>query len=163
MVTYNQFGIQLQEVPGEICLSFYICDCPIHCQGCSSPWLWDRGKYVLTPAKIKKAIEKFPYATCIMLGGDSSNHADLVELAAAARQCGRKVALYSGWDGMDPLLEPLFDYYKVGPWRAEKGPLNNPGTNQRMYARTEDGWIDITERYQTREARWHAEQEEHLQ
>ena len=44
-----------------------------------------------------------------------------------------KWAMYSGRQEMQPVLSQLLDYYKVGPYIEERGPLDNPNTNQVFY------------------------------
>ena len=44
---------------------------------------------------------------------------------------------------------PFFDYIKIGPYIAERGGLDSPTTNQRMYKKQPDGhWEDITSAFQ---------------
>lgn len=67
------------------------------------------------------------------MGGDS----DLNSLFNLFLMCptilpGIKIAWYSGLD-IIPKNMPLIDYVKVGKYRSEFGPLNNPNTNQRFY------------------------------
>lgn len=162
MLTFNNCELDLRSIPGEICLTFYICDCPCHCQGCSSPWLWLPGKRELTSARMHKAMEKLPYATCILfMGGDNDPEA-VFELAADARAMGRKAAWYSGRGFQGAAVEAL-DYYKVGPWLPDYGPLTATTTNQRLYQIVNGHLVNITNRFWTRENTWQPQQEETIQ
>ena len=42
----------------------------------------------------------------------------------------------------------ILDYYKIGPYIPEKGPLNKNTTNQVMYKKVDGEWKDITYRFQ---------------
>lgn len=70
VLTYNQCAVQLQEVPDEISLSFYICNCPHKCLGCSSPWLQEVGDKKLL-SNLEFEINKVQDISCItFMGGD---------------------------------------------------------------------------------------------
>ena len=56
-----------------------------------------------------------------------------------------ETALYSGRETVEDEICEVFDFVKVGPYKAELGPLNERTTNQRMYYHGED----ITSRF------WH--------
>jgi anaerobic ribonucleoside-triphosphate reductase activating protein len=55
--------------------------------------------------------------------------------------------VYSGREEVEDIFWNHFDYVKLGPFRAECGPLNNPATNQRLFALTAGRWEDITFRF----------------
>lgn len=59
-----------------------------------------------------------------------------------------KFAMYSGCDTMNPVLARLLDYYKIGPYKAEYGPLDSPTTNQHFYKKIDGQWVDITNVFQ---------------
>ena len=63
-----------------------------------------------------------------------------------------KVGWYSGRQELSPDIDIAnFDYIKLGPYKEECGPLDNPNTNQRLYkVRIEDGerkLKDITHKF----------------
>jgi anaerobic ribonucleoside-triphosphate reductase activating protein len=67
------------------------------------------------------------------MGGDA-NHGEIAALAREIKEkLNLKVAMYSGDDRVDPVLVDSLDYYKVGPYVKELGPLDSPTTNQRFY------------------------------
>ena len=53
-----------------------------------------------------------------------------------------KIAMYSGDDELDEDLVGVLDYYKIGSWQEEKGPLNNPSTNQILYKKNENNELE---------------------
>lgn len=85
------------------------------------------------------------------MGGDS----DYEYLAYLCREMKHfhphlKFCMYSGRPTRDFHMEPVLDYYKVGPWMEEFGPLNNPNTNQVFYTKIGDNrWLDTTYKFQT--------------
>lgn len=133
VLTYNEYAVQLQEIPDEISLSFYICQCPHRCHGCSSPWLQEVGKYKLI-SELDNIINKYSYITCVCFMGGDLCHNDIIDAAKIVHAHGIKTAMYSGDDEIDKDLVPYLDYYKVGHWDEKRGPLNEvEKTNQRMY------------------------------
>ena len=80
------------------------------------------------------------------MGGDRQPK-DVATLAKHLRQNTKlKVAWYSGND-IIPRYANLFDYIKIGGYRAELGGLNARTTNQRLYRYTNGHSEDITERF----------------
>lgn len=80
------------------------------------------------------------------MGGDNSD--DLKECVLLCKLYGFKTAIYSGCNREEfdwNTYGDLFDYIKIGPYIEEKGPLNSPTTNQRLFKYDLDGVeIDIT-------------------
>lgn len=162
MLTYDSCAVQLQEVPNEISLSFYICDCPHHCIGCSSPWLREPGSIQLTKENLLHQMAITPYFSCVTFMGGDEKHKDIIELTKVIHEQGKRVCMYSGDDFIDKDLADVLDYYKLGHWDASKGPLNDPNTNQRMYEKIQGNWKDITSSFWRKEALWKPQQEKHI-
>jgi anaerobic ribonucleoside-triphosphate reductase activating protein len=57
-----------------------------------------------------------------------------------------KVAIYSGREEVEDEMWQMFDYIKIGPYIEERGPLENPNTNQKLFKidRKNNQKIDIT-------------------
>jgi anaerobic ribonucleoside-triphosphate reductase activating protein len=72
---------------------------------------------------------------------------DLIEIAKFVKSKNLKTAVYSGDDILyDPYIE-VMDYYKLGSYQEEFGPLNNEKTNQILY-KIENGELNnITYRF----------------
>ncbi len=83
------------------------------------------------------------------MGGDN-DHASIVEFAKFIKgiKPSLNVAMYSGFQNIDNNLVDVLDYYKVGPYKPQYGPLNNSNTNQRMYKIINGQLIDITYKFQ---------------
>lgn len=100
----------------------------------------------LTFEVIEELYLKQPNISCIcFMGGD--RHPDIIAalIMTLKRQYPRlKFAMYSGRVQMYPILSKLLDYYKLGPYVEECGPLNNPNTNQFFYSKQNGEWVDTT-------------------
>lgn len=153
MIKHVGYDIVFQEIPDETTLAINLSLCPNHCSGCHSPYLWeDRGEELTEEALDKMVAEFVDEITCIcFMGGDNDPGA----VAALARHVhghfGGK--FLTGWYSGKPQLPKDFDFgafnfVKLGPYIPEKGPLNSPGTNQRLYRVSPDGTMqDITARF----------------
>lgn len=152
MLKYVNMGIVFQEIPDEVTLSINIANCPCHCPGCHSQYLWqDIGK-PLTPIALDSFVKEYGESiTCIcFMGGD----ADPAYVNSLAQYLHRqhpqlKVAWYSGRTRVSSAIRKAdFDYIKVGPYIAHLGCLKNRTTNQRLYKRAVgDDFQDITARF----------------
>lgn len=94
-------------------------------------------------------IDKNPGITCVgLLGGDQAINS-ILWLARCVKEHypQLKVGWYSGKESAPLELLHDFDYVKVGPYRSEKGPLNKRTTNQIMYKREGDYWLDVTYKF----------------
>ena len=153
MLKYQDTLVTFTEVPDEISLCFNISHCPCGCQGCFEPWLAeDRGE-PLTIASVQRELLKHPHITCICwMGGDREPEA-LAALTTTLRQNfpHLKFAMYSGRAKGVPALYKALDYYKIGPYMPNFGPLNRHTTNQRFYKKVKNEWLDITSKFQKEE------------
>ena len=138
-------SVVLEEIPDRVSLAVDISNCRGNCVGCHSPFLkLDVGEE-LTPAVIDALIADNFGVNCFLFLGEGKDPEALLALAAHIRYAhpAMEIALYSGREEVEAEIQAAFDYVKVGPYRPECGPLNNPGTNQRLYHHRED----ITSRF----------------
>ena len=133
MLKYQQTRVTFAEVPDEITLCIEIAGCTLHCPGCHSPWLWEDKGQDLTADRVKELIKQNPGITCICFMGGRPD--EIENLAKQVRQCGVKLAWYTGLEEDQAAYIDLryLDYVKFGPYIAERGPLNKSTTNQRLY------------------------------
>ena len=128
MLKYVNTGIVFQEIPDEVTLAINISNCPCHCPGCHSKFLWEDG-------------------------GDS-DPSYLSQLAAYihTKYPHYRVAWYSGRLRISSQASKnVFDYIKVGPYIAHLGSLKCKTTNQRLYKLDAAGDMqDITYRFWSR-------------
>ena len=152
MLKYINTGVVFQEIPDEVTLSINISNCPCHCPGCHSKYLWQDTGIPLTTSVLDHFVTEYGEdITCIcFMGGDGDARA-VNELAEYLHHNHPhyKVAWYSGRIRLSPLISRSnFDYIKLGPYIAHLGALKSPTTNQRLYKRTiGEEFIDITARF----------------
>lgn len=154
MLKFVTSDVVFQEVPDEVTLAIDISNCPCHCKGCHSPFLWKDEGMVLNEESLLELI--MPYEgelTCIgFMGGDIAP-AEVARLATFVYDHFDgvlKTAWYSGRQTLPSNVDvSVFDYVKLGPYVEEKGPLKEETTNQRMYRRNRETgkWEDITYRF----------------
>lgn len=149
MIKYDDYMVAFTEVPDECSLCFNLTNCPCHCKECFEPWLQNDIGTILNIEVIKTIYKENHYCTCICFMGGDNDHKRLLDLI---RQCRKiwphlKFAMYSGRD-WDMNLAIELDYYKIGPYRPDCGPLNKKTTNQKFYKKDENGfWENITYRF----------------
>ena len=144
--------IVLEEIPDKVTLAVEITNCQGSCPGCHSPFLkLDIGEE-LTPAVVDRLIADNYGVNCFLLLGEGKDLQALLGIAEHLRKAHPELerAVYSGRVAVEPEIYEAFDYVKVGPYIAARGPLNSPTTNQRLYHHGED----ITARF------WHKGLEE---
>lgn len=147
---YSHYDVTFQEVPGEISLVFDITGCPHHCPDCHSKFLWE---YSGKPLRwnVQKYIRKYGSTiTCVcFMGGDQDITQILNYVWLIHYKYGLKTCLYTGLteDAFKNLVDrngirnsiKLLDYIKIGPYIKEFGGLDSKTTNQRFYAKQQDG------------------------
>lgn len=150
MLKHKGAAIVLQEVPDEISLAINVSGCTHQCPGCHSKALWDNDGQPLMADLNRLLTPYLPYISCVCFMGGDQDQKELLLLCKILHADGLKTCLYTGCslsDLIKPLLDEL-DYVKIGRFIQEKGPLDSPTTNQRMYKKRPDGcWIDITDRF----------------
>ena len=134
MLKYVETEVSLGEVPEEIALCINISNCPIHCEGCHSPHLWEDIGEELTTQKLEQLIKDNKGITCIAFMGGDSDPKSILNLAIWVKHNTHlKVCWYSGRRLSYTITYQYFDYVKTGPYNKYRGGLDNPDTNQRFY------------------------------
>ncbi len=152
MLKYANTDVVFQEIPDEVTLAINITNCPCHCPGCHSQYLWEDIGLPLDTDAIDRFIEKYGTdITCLaFMGGDvDPKGVNLLAQYVHEEYPEYKVAWYSGRLRITSQVDKTdFDYIKIGPFIRHLGPLNKPTTNQRMYRKKADNTFeDITERF----------------
>ena len=152
MLKYVNTGIVFQEIPDEVTLAINISNCPCHCPGCHSHYLWEDIGLPLDASAIDTFVNKFgSNITCIaFMGGDGDpKGVNILAQYIHEEHPEFKVAWYSGRLRIPSFITKTdFDYIKVGPFIRHLGPLNQPTTNQRLYRQdSQGGFEDITARF----------------
>lgn len=137
MLKFINSDIVFQEIPDEVTLAINISNCPCHCPGCHSKFLWADKGMKLDENAIRSLLIEFGVAiTCIsFMGGDSEPETvDCLANYIRANYPEYKIAWYTGRTIISSLINRNnFDYIKVGPYIAHLGSLKSPKTNQRLY------------------------------
>ena len=142
MLKVASFDIVFQEIPGEVTLALNLANCPCHCPGCHSQHLAEDIGEELNDSLIDGLIGRYGYMiTCVAFMGGDAEPEEVARWANYVRPL--KTAWYSGRMNM-PTDEKAFNYVKLGPYIESLGGLKSEKTNQRLYKREDDTWIDIT-------------------
>jgi anaerobic ribonucleoside-triphosphate reductase activating protein len=152
MLKYANSDIVLQEIPDEVTLAINISNCPCHCPGCHSRYLWEDIGLPLDTNAIDTFVGEYGEdITCIsFMGGDSDpKGVNLLAQYIHEEYTQFKVAWYSGRTVISSAINKTdFDYIKIGPFIRHLGPLKSPTTNQRLYRQNDNGeFEDITSRF----------------
>ena len=152
MLKYVNTGIVFQEIPDEVTLAINISNCPCHCPGCHSHYLWEDIGLPLNTEAIDDFIGTYGSdITCIaFMGGDGDPMGvNLLAQYIHEERPEFKVAWYSGRIRIPRgITKTDFDYIKIGPYIKHLGPLKEPTTNQRLYRQDDEGnFEDITSRF----------------
>ena len=148
---YVNTGVVFQEIPDEVTHSINISNCPCHCKGCHSKYLWEDIGEPLTAMTLTKMLDEYSgEITCICFMGGDGEAAVVNSLAHWLRMAypDIHVGWYSGRKELAPQIKiENFDYIKLGPYIESSGGLNKKTTNQRMYKIEEGAMRDITNRF----------------
>ena len=152
MLKYVNTDVVFQEIPDEVTLAVNISNCPCHCPGCHSHYLWEDIGLPLDPNAIDDFVNQYGKdITCLAFMGGDCDPKGVNSLAQYIHEehPQYKVAWYSGRLRIPPMVNKTdFDYIKIGPYIRHLGPLGKPTTNQRMYRQGKDGsFEDITYRF----------------
>lgn len=126
--------VVMQEVPGEISLCYFICGCPLHCQGCHSSFTWnEKTGFVLDKNEYANQIDRYKgYISCVLFMGGEWHEDELEEMLRIAKQKGLKTALYTGLETVSESIKRQLNYLKTGPWIERLGGLTSAVTNQQL-------------------------------
>ncbi len=152
MLKYANTDVVFQEIPDEVTLAINITNCPCHCPGCHSKYLWEDTGLPLNTDALDDFIDQYGRnITCIaFMGGDCDpKGVNILAQYIHEEHPEFKVAWYSGRLRIPSFINKTdFDYIKVGPFIRHLGPLNKPTTNQRFYRKLDNGTFeDITSRF----------------
>jgi len=106
----------------------------------------------LTYDSIAPVIEEYrPHidAICFLGHGTEAQSEDFIYMVTSVRLNYKNllIGLYSGFDKILDKFKDVVDFYKVGRYIKEKGGLDSPGTNQRMYRRFGGNLVDVTHEF----------------
>ena len=145
MLKFANHDVVFQEVPDQITLAINISNCPNHCPGCHSKYLWKDVGDELNKNALERLISKNDGITCVCFMGGDQAPAEVSQLASFVKQKypKLKVGWYSGKEEISPAIDiRSFDYVKTGRYDEKCGPLSSPTANQRMVKRLADGRLE---------------------
>lgn len=157
MLKYLDTMVTFSEVPDEVSLCINLTNCPYHCPDCHSKELWEDSGQWLSIGKLCDLVVENKGISCICFMGGDSDLEELYNLFKFIPMLFKdlKIAWYTGRNTIPKDLPPIH-YIKVGPYKAECGPINNPNTNQRFYTKgsvmkkldvSQDMWYDTTDKF----------------
>ena len=142
MLKVASFDIVFQEIPGEVTLALNLSNWPSHCPGCHSQHLAEDIGEPVTEELLDNLIGRYKgLITCVAFMGGDAEPEEVFRMAEHVRPL--KTAWYSGRT-VFPKNPKVLDYLKLGPYIESLGGLKSEKTNQRLYKREDDSWIDIT-------------------
>lgn len=149
---YVNTGVVFQEIPDEVTLSINISNCPCHCLGCHSQYLWDDIGNELNAMSLGMLLKDYADdITCLAFMGGDAEPEVVDKLAQWVRGAfpSLRIAWYSGKKELAKAIDLRhFDYIKLGPYVESMGPLNKETTNQRLYKVEKDMTLkDITKKF----------------
>ena len=134
---YVNTGVVFQEIADEVTISINISNCPCHCLGCHSQYLWEDIGEPLNAMSLDVMLKDYGQdITCVAFMGGDATPEKVDSLAGWMRSAypELKTAWYSGRAVLsDKIHLRNFDYIKLGPYIEAKGPLNKSTTNQILY------------------------------
>lgn len=135
MLKYLYVKEVFAEIPSEISLAISITGCRQKCYGCNQRELWEDKGTPLDVETLCGLLNQHQGITCLLLLGGEADIDALTELFMYAHK-RVKTAWYCGLDILPKnhqgILQYL-DFLKLGRFRIEYGPLNDPNTNQKFY------------------------------
>ena len=144
MLKVASFDIVFQEIPGEVTLALNLSNCPCHCPGCHSQHLAEDIGEEVNKELLDGLIARYgSMITCVAFMGGDAEPEEVAKWAEWVKSRALKTAWYSGRTSY-PRNPRVLDYLKLGPYIESLGGLKSEKTNQRLYKREDDSWIDIT-------------------
>ena len=149
------YEIVFQEFPDEVILALNFSGCPNRCPGCHSVYLQSDHGVIATDTYIHAMIDsRRDEITCVGLMGGDAYPDEICRIASYihSKWPHLKVGWYSGTDRkIEDIISQFdvtyLDYIKIGSYKQECGPLDNPNTNQHLYMKVGEDWEDITYKF----------------
>ena len=144
MKYYNAMVV-FEEIPNEVTLAINISNCPCHCKGCHSKFLWEDVGTELALEELDRLIDKNDGITTVCFMGGDANPEAINTLAEYVHEIRKlKVGWYSGRDTYyEDINFNWYDYIKLGQYDEELGGLNKSTTNQRLFKLTHEKIDDV--------------------
>lgn len=151
MLLYASVGISELEIPTKKSLVIYISNCQHRCKNCHTPYLHDSYGDLLKDnfETIFNIYYDYFDVVCFLGEGKETieEKSEMINYCKYIHNRNRKVALYSGRNCSIEDWMKEFDYIKIGPYQQDKGPITKNTTNQKLYKKENEKYIDITYKF----------------
>lgn len=142
--------VVFSEIPNEVTLAINITNCPYKCEGCHSPYLREDIGFTLSKGTLTNLINVHKGITCVCFMGGDRDPQEVIDIALFIRENfpDLKIGWYSGGDSIPTSIKDnitTLDYIKLGSYQKDRGPINTPTTNQRLYKILPTSLVDITQ------------------
>ena len=148
---YAGVGISELEIPNQKSLVIYISECQNKCTGCHTPYLHQRYGDLLKEnfEDIFNLYYNYFDVLCIMGEGKCTKEVqeEIQYYCNYSHNHNKQFALYSGRDCEIEDWMKDFDFIKVGAYKEEYGPLTIATTNQILYKKENNSFINITAKF----------------
>ena len=145
MIKYYNAMVVFEEIPNEITLAINITNCPCHCKGCHSKFLWEDVGTELTIDELERLLDKNDGITTVCFMGGDSEPDTICALAEYIHEIKKlKVGWYSGKDEYYKNIDfKWFDYVKLGHYDEQLGGLNKSTTKKKLFKLTHEMVGDV--------------------
>ena len=152
MLYYTEIGISHYEVPDENSVCIYISGCQNNCPDCHYQLLRRNNYGDILKVNYIDILDLYKkQATCVCFLGEGLcgdyEKQEFKKFCDIAHNRNLKTCLYCGRDTVIEEWMYCFDYIKLGSYKKELGAIDNPATNQRMFKKQNNIYIDITHRF----------------
>lgn len=148
MLLYASAGISELEIPGKRSLVIYISNCQNSCKNCHTSFLQKSYGDLLNDSFSFLFELYYHYFDVVCFMGEGKNteeeHIEFKKYCDLIHSNHKQVALYSGRDCTIEEWMNLFDYIKIGSYQQDLGPLTSSKTNQRLYQKVNQKYVNIT-------------------
>lgn len=110
MLKYVNSDIVFQEIPDEVTLAINISNCPCHCPGCHSRYLWDDVGLPLNPEAIDDFVGKYGSdLTCIAFMGATAT----LRVSICSHSMSMRSIRICAWPGTADVPSSLLSFKKT--------------------------------------------------
>lgn len=151
MLYFVDACVSYDEIPNKQSLCIYISGCLHNCKDCHYPELKEKDYGDILAESFYQLVDLYSkLVECVCFMGEGAcgteEKREFLEYTEYIHSKNLDAALYSGRD-LEKNEEWMdsFDYVKLGSYQPEKGSIIEKTTNQRLYKKENDKYIDITE------------------
>ena len=148
MLMYASVGISELEIPTKKSLVIYISNCQHRCRNCHTPYLHECYGDLLREnfETIFNVYYEYFDVVCFMGEGKETEEdkKEMLDYCTFIHSREKKTALYCGRDCQIENWMEKFNYIKIGSYQEEKGSITKQTTNQKLFKKENNKYVDIT-------------------